>query len=475
LAILAHADSNELPIQVDLLSGELSARVYLHDVKSARGRLPCWSYVSEGLWEHGQKELILTLLREQGEKPSDFPRGPLKFFLQVRQLAEAGNHVSAGDYTEFGSAGFLNHRGLVYIPPQPFDDVELTSPSLAAILLTQQELEAVKAFGATRVTARLGRIYEHYPCPPWSDRGRSGLEPTMTLEESVLAQISRSRATGASVCKEGNRIVLSLLPAAGAALHRQLGELPSNAPIALLTELDPTADGCFVWEPGQTAPSAITPPRSQGSRLCGCFLALVPGRAENAGQLLEDGLMMMLNDQSWLAFQRALETREAVSLPAAGEALDFALEWLEESYLNPIEGNVYQAEGGWRVHRPAGRGLQETADPIEVKRIVLLTPEHELAVRVSTETLSDYLEKINQTVQDYLAAQDPGPGQDLLLQCEVQPPGEAEMKLASRPGIAAEVLQEVYDRLQALTAPEVSGGPIAFQVIFAAWGGSGED
>jgi hypothetical protein len=83
----------------------------------------------------------------------------------------------------------------------------------------------------------------------------------------------------------------------------------------LLTDIDPSANGCLVWEPGQHQPEAITPPGSDGSRLCGCFAMFVPGQAENDVQVFEDGIALMLTDDAWAEIRQALVQRsEGISV-----------------------------------------------------------------------------------------------------------------------------------------------------------------
>ncbi len=466
----SYTDAGDTPTRFDLLPGELAARVHSHVLESGDGLLDCWSYVTEGLWAQRQKELIFTLRREPWEGDDEFPRAPLKFLAQIYRLAQSGQRVDVGDFTQFGEAGLLGYNGLIYISPQPFSGIELSSPSLAAILVTEEELEAAKAFGFARLQARLGQASGHYPCPHWSDRSRAGLQMAGTLKESVLTQISRLTVRGMSVRIESDCIVASLGPAARERLHQQLAQVPPDMPIALLTELDAGADGCLVWEPGQSEAAAITPPGSRGSRLSGCFLALVPGQQLNAGQVFEDGLMMLLTNDGWSSVHEAIQTQQPLSIQTT-TGLCLSLDWLEGSYMNPIDGSVHAAEGGWRTVEPEGDPPADEGAS-KVKQIVLLTPEHEVAARLSVEELSNYIERIKGAVRAYFAGLPAGAGQDLLIQFEVRGRGEVELKMASRPGVPAETLQELHDRLLALAAPDISHEAISFQVLFAIWNGS---
>ena len=459
--------------QFDLIPGKLNAQVYLHSITAADGPVPCWTYVTDGLWAHGQKELIFSLRRDEGEQPEDIPRGPLKLFTQVYRFAEGGQLVDVGGLTQFGGNGFLGRHGIAYIRPQQFAGIEIAAPSLAAVLLTEEELETVKAFGITRVMARLGKLYSYFPCPPWSDRLRPGLQLARTNQESILARTARGKISGMTVCLERGQVVLRLVREAGDELEELLDKTPSNVALALLADLDSRADACLAWEPGQTQPFAITAPSGGGSRVGGCFLFIAPGQPENGGNVFEDGFVMMLTDESWAAFRRALQAREALSIPASKDAHSFSLQWTEQDYVNPINGSVHRSEEGWQKYEPTGGARARSDGPVEAKRAVLLTSEPELAARVDCEALGLYLRTVEDAAQEYFAGLSPAAGQDLLLQFELRPGDGVALEIGTRPGIAQDIIQGLHERLVAQPRPPVNHGPIQFQSIFTVWGGSG--
>jgi len=59
-----------------------------------RRAFECWSWVSDGMWKHRQKELIVTVKRLEGETQP--PDGPVQFLQLVYQFAEEGNIVDEG-------------------------------------------------------------------------------------------------------------------------------------------------------------------------------------------------------------------------------------------------------------------------------------------------------------------------------------------------------------------------------------------
>ncbi len=373
----------QLPAWFELIPGKLSVRVYKHDIETFKGIVPCWSFVSDGLWQYGQKELIFTLRRSEldelaaqaDSEAAPTPSSPnlhqyvFAFFLEVHRFAEQGQLVYEGDSSWFGSPGFLGNSdwaAFVYIRPQQLEGVEMSSPLLAAILLTAEEFEVYKRFGLTRTISHLGRAYVYYPCPSWSERSRASVVSMTQMEGSILGRMPLIwvRGGGVSAYHEaspqsiqqspqpgrflqqqivqwsGNKaqITLRLLPQAGEELRRQFAQSPPDAVVAVQTELDPTANACLVWQAGQTNSFAITPPNSDGSRLGGCFIAFAPQQPLNRGHILEDGFVILLTDDSWIALQDALESRSPLFVPATDDGANFALEWISQPLENPMDG-----------------------------------------------------------------------------------------------------------------------------------------
>lgn len=73
---------SRFPVTLNVLPGKLAVRVYLHSIDCSLGQLRCWSYVTEGLAAHGQKEIVFTLRRRDSEGDEEFPRQVPDFFGQ---------------------------------------------------------------------------------------------------------------------------------------------------------------------------------------------------------------------------------------------------------------------------------------------------------------------------------------------------------------------------------------------------------
>ncbi|GAB4175985.1 MAG: hypothetical protein Fur006_06720 [Coleofasciculaceae cyanobacterium] len=360
----------QLPAWFELIPGKLSVKVYKHDIETLKGIVPCWSYITDGLWAFQQKELIFTLRRSDLDELVASPDAPAQgsqnvhqyifaFFLEVYRFAEQGQLVYEGDCSWFGSQGFLgssNWAAVVYIRPQQFEGIEASSPLLAVILLTAEEFEVYQNFGLTRILSHLGRAYVYYPCPSWSERSRPSLVSMREMQGSLLGRMPSIWVRGGGVrayheakpksiqqspqpgqylqqqivqwSDNKAQITLRLMPHAGEELRRQLAQCPRDAVVAVQTALDPTANACLVWQAGQSNSFAITPPDSDGSRLGGCFIAFAPQQASDRCKIVEDGFVILLTDASWIAFEAALESGSSIFIPATDEGANFVLEWI---------------------------------------------------------------------------------------------------------------------------------------------------
>lgn len=319
-------ETSTFPVHFELVPGKLGAKVHFHEIDTPSGSLPCWTYTTKGLLAHGQKELIFTLRCEPHEPVNTFPDDPLHLFTFINQLAQNGQLVDAGGVSQFGEKNFLG-RHLAYIPSQPLQGEPVQNPAIVPILVTEDEAVAVQEFGITRLMSRLGFVSRHYPCPPWSNRTRPGLSFEHTRQKSILARVARFHAPGVRIVRENQRVVLRITPQAREPLQRHLAQSPKNTPIALLTDIDPTANACLVWEPGQPVPTAITPPHSDGSRLCGCFVLFVPAQKEEEIRFIEDGFSLLLSNRSWSAVRKALMKKRALTIPAGGDGSSLSIEW----------------------------------------------------------------------------------------------------------------------------------------------------
>jgi hypothetical protein len=454
------------PVELEVVTGKLWVGVYLHAIESQHGPIGCWSYVTRGLTALEQREIVFTLRRDPDETSDGLPQDPLQLFATLYALADDGQRVGPGDVTGFSGRTFLGHH-LLYVEAQPLDGVALPPSCLAALLITSDELRAVAEFGSTRVLARMGQASGHYPFPPWADRRRPGLSLTETFEHSLLSkQIPRVACPDVRVGVESNQIVVSALSGAQPPWRDRLGDLPDDVPLALLTALDPTANGCLVWAPPQSTPEAITPPASDGSRLCGCFVTLLPEQPENNGQMMEDGFVMELTADSWEEVRSALVEGRDVSIPAAGDGMSFALSWRDHDYVSAVDGHSYRAEGGWDTYQPTTPEVVPATSTVRIETVGLLTPQHELAARSSADDLVAFCQEVARCAQRTIG--DREIAAELVIRMRCTPEGH-DVDLSSRGEVAQPVTQAFYaaafvEAVKQLPGLPVKDGEVSFEI-----------
>ena len=445
---MSSEDPPSAPVRVEIVPGRLSARVYTHDIATQQARIPCWSYVTDGLAAHDQAEIVFTLRREPEE---GVPDPPLQLFAAIHELAERGQRVTAGGQTEFGDGRFFD-RHVLYAPAQALSGVPLPPGCLTALLVTPDELRAARTFGSTRVLARMGQAATHYPFPPWADRRRRGMAVDRTLEASALAKLPRASAQDVRATLHGDRIVVSALRSEQPSWSGRLAQLPDRVPIALLTALDPTANGCLVWVPGQKEPEAIVPTGSDASRVCGCFLALFEDQPANAGKILEDGFAMQLTGEAWQALRRALIEGEELAIPAT-DAMSLALTWRDDE--------VGPGEGGWPAHAeaaPAGRPGKVALGPVR-----LLMSEAELARQTSADELAAFCRELQRSVERVVADRDEPLELRLQVICR---PRSHRVGLSHKGDASDDLLDALIDALEQVPALPVRG-EVSFELELA--------
>jgi len=213
------------------------------------------------------------------------------------------------------------------MPAHAIATVSMAPDTIMAISVTDDELLAVQAFGILRVMARLGQQARYYPCPPWLDPSRPGIVFAQTRQDSLLARLPCVYSPQVRILRRHDQLMLRVAPASRSHLAEQLNQFAENIPIALLTDLDAEADGCLVWEPGQTEPNAITPPESQGAQIGGCFVACVPEQETTGGRLVEDGFVVFFTAGEWHAVRQALHDGQPIQVAGTDGQLPLRVEW----------------------------------------------------------------------------------------------------------------------------------------------------
>lgn len=318
---------------IEVMPNALRARVYTHEVASTHGKIPCWSFVSDGLLTVQHPEVVMTVRRGRDEPELAYPEDPLSLFATLYHGATQGQRAAVGGCSEFGKARILEHH-VLYGDAQALVDVPVPTGALAAVLVNDEELRAARAFGPTRVLARLGQAEAHFPFPTWNERGRRGATFASTFAQSVLAKIAVRISGMFTVTMRARRVTLVVQRSLQAQWQAEIRKLP-EAPFAMLALRDPSANGCLVWVPGQGEASAIAPRGSDGARVGGCFVVIASDKGQNGAKMIEDGFAVSLKPKAWRKLRDALADGEPLTVEATDGTLDFALAWRDAIYPAP--------------------------------------------------------------------------------------------------------------------------------------------
>ena len=106
---------------------------------------------------------------------------------------------------------------------------------------------------------------------------------------------------------------------------------------------------------------------------------------------------------------------------------------------------------------------------VELQHIVLLTPEPEIAERLSVKDLAEFSTSANRVIQDFFAALPAGEAQELVVEIRIQEGGMVGAKLQSYPGLGAAVLDHLRLELLEMQGPAVRDGSVAYEAHFLIW------
>ena len=309
-----------------IVDGRAVVTVHEHSFTTVEGQVSCWTFVSDGLARVGQKDVVLAIRRE-AESRVDDTRHALDIFESLHALACQGRIVDVGSFSGLapdspGWCGDAEWRGIAYLPTNRLTDIMLPSPAIAALVLTQNELDVAMELGLVRVMALLGFRYRYFPTAAWFMRGRPEITSPTEMSASLISRMPRVRVAMAHAYLRGietrrearpptgslensaayfarQEVVLELPGASALEFGRLLGQLGPGSPIALIASPDPGADACLVWMPGMSEPNAIAAPEGTGLRIAGNHVVFVPEQDHDEVRVFEDGFAILVTNTTW--------------------------------------------------------------------------------------------------------------------------------------------------------------------------------
>ncbi len=459
----------EFPQSIEVVPNELSVQFYLHKLPGGDTR-EAWSFVTEGLAKAGQPEMMMTILKRNDEKTSEFPLEPIKFFKTVLALAKDEKLVQAGDYTELSTddKGFIAPQfiGAIYLPAKPLEGVSIPEGALAVIPITPEEMDAYKIGGASRVSGRLSNQDKFYPYPTWCDRSRKSVfspEDIKTMKAEPINEAPTESLYTAGVSAEGTRLSLSMPSDARESLVEILKKLPDDAPLKIELGVDPRANAFLIWTSGE--PRAVAPPKSKGSIVSGSYIELLPGVKKTEFARYGDGYVVMLTSEEWTKFKSAIFEKKDRSITATtgGEFIDFEVTFPMVAYRDPISHLDYNPEKDWKLYSAKGEDTLPSAKSNE--KIILLTEQNLIASYIDATVLSNYILEIDKTAKDHFAETPQSIEYELVIQCDLSPENKANYAIAAKPSnLSSDLVKGLYFKLESLKVP-ASKGDVSFQTI----------
>lgn len=305
---------------VTIGSEALKMKVYSHTLPSASGAVASLTFVTEGLRRLGQREMVMTLRDRVGARDALIEEvGQIMALYPM--LAAEGRTTRAGTLTTFG-----RHRPfgchLAYAPAMAFEDVAIDPEMLRVLLVNDDDREGFARFGMTRWMSRKGRETQWFPVAAWCESEGPRAYFSDDGQHSILKGVAALGLEGA-VTLRGATVHFTPHGRDHEALADACGEARAARYLAVLPQLDPEADACMVWSPGQSQREAISRLESRGEAVGLCFLLCMEA-PETKLTFLEDGVAVGLESTQFEAFIDALSAGEGFTLrtPEGGFSLD---------------------------------------------------------------------------------------------------------------------------------------------------------
>jgi hypothetical protein len=132
-----------------------------------------------------------------------------------------------------------------------------------------------------------------------------------------------------------------------------------------------------------------------------------------------------------------------------------------EAYQNPVDRKGYVASGGWKEYKPESPKPPVRGQKVILKKVRLLTAQHELAGITSAEELGAFMKAAQAcAIASLTNSAEPF---TLLVQFKCTPTGH-EVQMAHDGPAKQELLQQTYDALGKLSKLNIKEGEANFQM-----------
>ncbi len=338
------------PIGVNA-SDQLRIDIHLHTFFLGDRQRRCWTYITQGLVKHGQQELALSLLLEDGDSADAFPKTPIKIFQLIENYAADGKIVKAMDATRLGKTGLFGFTALYYLPSIQFDGLTDLTNHLAMMLVHQPEYEFARRYGFTRLLSRIGKYCSSFPYPTWNTRLRPTLYPAHYAETTVLESFKDQHPITAQAAITRLHLHISVNLSDSKKFTEQLDQLmQTGKPMLLRTGLTQNVNASLYWEPGQTVSGAYTAPDQ--ATIFGLSFVIFRRAILSTAHQTEDGITVYLSAGAGQALRDTrLQGKETVTQDI--DPLSFSIAWNDD--IDPASHKLsqtaapraYEHQAGW--------------------------------------------------------------------------------------------------------------------------------
>lgn len=493
--------SEQRLLKVFLVNDHVVVRVFGPLVQSSAGPIPCWSFVSDGLWILGQPEILCSIERDATESETAIPESLLSFYALMFDRAQRGEHAFCGDVIESVPISGLvpgeQSFSVNFLPPQLLSGVEFPSHAVTAVLLPTRESSLAKKYGHLRILARSGLRFGGFPSAVWLPRTAPHRSEAAAVEiqaESLLDAQPLQRMRGVSLLFDvhppsavkstestheaqlsaasgfAGRLCLSIDPVLAAPQLALLSSPNEPVPIILETSLSPEADGLTVWPSKEGKPAFIRRGTDSPVRLGGNFLAIRPGQAADLVRANEDGFLLLVTDNTWSLCLAALREGLPFSIEAPDGELSFSLAWTAVRDHQRPRPSKAEIDAWWE---PILSLPKQGA--VAIERVEPVTPIGTLVQRLESAQCLELLRALQKQVSTFLLLD--RIGTEILMNLLVIPdwpllhdtsipkyvPPDTEID-SDRAVMETILINHLFEN--GLAGPPIHGGPVAFRIHF---------
>ena len=301
----------------------------VHSLKEVPGHAPAaWAFVTVGLLKIGQPELVLLVKRRPTEKEEAPPKDGLEVINLLANEVIGGRRFKEWDIAGIpgGMLGRSDLTGIVLGAEVPDPRLKVPGPTMTVLLITEDELQVARHFGAPRVTNLLAYQGNFLPYPPWVDRSRRSVCTPADMNDSPVATVgTRMFLRGAAVWQapksQSERVTLRLTPEAAKQAANVLRK-GSTDKFAFFSLAPPAEiDSRLVWRPLGQRPLVVSAAKGEVGLTAGGFVVLLASPGWSGARLSEDGFSLFIPEDRWTQFLLAMESGQAFDVAAKDGSL----------------------------------------------------------------------------------------------------------------------------------------------------------